>query len=114
MFRRIAAVALSVGLLLGVGLTSATGAVAAPATKTVAAKTHTCVDNYEWRAFSIGWSKRSIEYLFDTRGYAQRYYDNNYTLIKWYDYCGYVYSYAKVWYSWNGYKYISYKATRFY
>ena len=85
------------------GLTLSIGATApAAATDDSAARTHTCVDSWEWNHFYVGDRKADVEYLFDTRGWTV-WSAGNYWVKKYYA-CG-SYSIVKVKYWWNGYYY---------
>ena len=102
--KQVAALLLALGMALGIG---GVGVVtAAPA-----AATHTCVDNYEWNAFQIGWGKNRIERLFDTRGWVV-WQQGNYAVKKYYA-CGSYYTIVKIKYWWNGYNWEAYRAVRF-
>jgi hypothetical protein len=114
MYRRISALLLSLGMMAGIGVVAASPA-AADSTVAVAsssaARTHTCVDNYEWNNFYIGDGKNAVERLFDTRGWWV--WNTGSYAVKKYTHCGYVYDIVKVKYYWNGYRWLVYDAWRY-
>lgn len=110
MYRRISALLLSLGMMAGLGVAAVSPASAADSAVSVA-RTHTCVDNYEWNNFYIGNGKNAVERLFDTRGWTV-WSTSGYWVKKYYA-CGSYYTIVKVKYRWTGYRWIVQNAWRY-
>lgn len=76
-----------------------------------AQRTHTCVDNFEWRTFDLGDSRGYIHRLFDTAGVFR--WQHGRFQKRAYLHCGAVWDRVVIIYRWNGFSWRAVKATRY-